>query len=910
MTCILGASISLTGCVEGVGFVMSRLDNPKNAFDEVRERNIDFIETLHEQGFLTDTQKDDWVESVTKKVDKLWLEANDGDIDNDDDEAKQRRTLFANPFIQAVTPESAKQLDAWINEKSGLVMNSSYKLVPINETDLNDLNGKIGQCGENGHTGGDPQTGSFYTKTASCSHEEEVNGEKKECGAACWEEIKLSNFDWIAGQVSGMDDFKGKAYPLYDSNQVSYVMDALQRPIYIITKFEGNNTPEKLQAILAILNKDQQAAQTVISQYSLENEAIGSYHLGELAATPTLTKDHIKDLETVLISYCEPALDENGAKVPYLKVGGYKPGNENGKPYRYEEVRGDNGEVYKVPYIFADTESQDVIMGDDTSLHTSKLGQDLLLSADGKIALAGRLMEFNPELIETLKDQQRIADDNTVRGKFYVLQNSENYVIKLDYPLYKISEIRLDGENSSKNWRVGIEDSTLFMNLGDGAIYDQEHNKIKYSDKFYTNESCIFWNFNYINSADPNSDKITVTDPMTKIKMKVHPLVLLDYVETYRIQDTSGKSLAKGSTDDQPEYWIPMGRRMRVSKLKGGEADIDKFAQSLESDGSYPSSPHYISLKSVSDKTSGYDFYEGINERLGLGDDNEEEVKTALAGGRDGKLVDALSMNVDTSNEFGFGKDVMFTYINPTVCIGQVQDESDDGRLKSPAVGQIDHDRVYTSYQSPTVYGMCLSTKLTDSGMVGGSWIGGSVEESVGLKNWNNWLKLNSFAYQVDIEEILELLGVVIDLQEQGENAIVFDPNVIGAVSEEFNTVNQSNLERFIRTSSRIFGVLLMSYALLLVGAWVFDTNVFGGPQLLTKLTFGHWIAVQDKDEVGDYAGEEKHYMDLRDIMVEMVLITAVGVFLFMFDFFDMKEMLMRYIQPLIDTVKSLVTGG
>ena len=883
---------------------MGRLDNPKNAFDEVRERNIDFIETLHEQGFLTDTQKDDWVESVTKKVDKLWEEANDGSTEGDTEEAKEKKKLFANAFVQAVTPESAEQLKAWHESKYAMMSDLS-----INVNGASDLHGHIGACSAE-HGGGDPNVKTFYAEVGTCDYEE--NGVK--CGGSCWEPVDASNFNWLADKVSDMQDFKGKAFPLYDSNQVSYIMDALQRPIYIITKFEGNNTPEKLQAILAILNKDQQAAQTVISQYHLENEAIGSYHLGELAATPTLTKDHVKALETVLISYCEPALDESGQKVPYLKVGGYKPGSRdvNGKmePYRYEEETGANGEVYKIPYIFADTESRDVVMGDDTSLHTSKLGQDLLLSSDGKIALAGRLMEFNPELIETLKDQQRIADDNTVRGKFYVLQNSENYVIKLDYPLYKISEIRLDGENNSTNWRVGIEDSTLFMNLGDGAIYDQNHNKIKYSDKFYTNESCIFWNFNYINSADPNSDKITVKDPMTGIKMKVHPLVLLDYVETYFIQDASGKSLAKGSTDEQPEYWIPMGRRMRVSKLKGGADDIDKFAQSLESDGSYPSSPHYISLKSVSDKTSGYDFYEGINERLGLGDDNEEEVKTALAGGREGKLADALSMNVDTSNEFGFGKDVMFTYINPTVCIGQVQDETDDGRLKAPAVGQIDHDRVYTSYQSPTVYGMCLSTKLTDSGMVGGSWIGGSVEESTGLKNWNSWLKLNSFSYQIDIESILELLGVVIDLQEQGENAIVFDPTVIGHVTNEFNVTSQSNLERFIRTASRIFGVLLMSYALLLVGAWVFDTNVFGGPQLLTKLTFGHWIAVQDKDEVGDYAGEEKHYMDLKDMMVELVLITAVGVFLFMFDFFDMKEILMRYIQPLIDTVKSLITGG
>ena len=881
---------------------MDRLDNPKNAFDEVRERNIDFIETLHEQGFLTDTQKDDWTASVTKKVDDLWKEAQ-----------KDDGTFFQNDFVAAVTPECAADLSAWVDKTR--YMNSEYKIVDSADTSM-----FVGACEKHGGT--TPKEGRFYAFTGICRETEtNENGESEECGETCWIEVPTTNFNDIASGVKSQSgDFKGKAYPLYDTNQVSYIKDALQRPIYIITKFEGNNTPEKLQAIIAILNKDQQAAQTVISQYHLENEAIGSYHLGELAATPTLTKDHIKALETVLISYCEPALDESGQKVPYLRVDGYKPGfRENTRePNRYREETGANGEVYKIPYIFADTTSQKdpdsgdqmIRAGDDVSVRESQLGQDLLLAANGKIALAGRLMEFNPELIETLKDQQRIADDNTVRGKFYVLQNSENYVIKLDYPLYKISEIRLDGENSSTNWRVGIEDSTLFMNLGDGAIYDQNHNKIKYSDKFYTNESCIFWNFNYINSADPNSDKITVKDPMTGIKMKVHPLVLLDYVETYFIQDTSGKSLAKGSTDDQPEYWIPMGRRMRVSKLKGGADDIDKFAQSLESDGSYPSSPHYISLKSVSDKTSGYDFYDGINERLGLGDDNEEEVKTALAGGREGKLADALSMNVDTSNEFGFGKDVMFTYINPTVCIGQVQDETDDGRLKAPAVGQIDHDRVYTSYQSPTVYGMCLSTKLTDSGMIGGSWIGGSVEESTGLKNWNSWLKLNSFSYQIDIESILELLGVVIDLQEQGENAIVFDPTVIGHVTNEFNTASQSNLERFIRTASRIFGVLLMSYALLLVGAWVFDTNVFGGPQLLTKLTFGHWIAVQDKDEVGDYAGEEKHYMDLKDMMVELVLITAVGVFLFMFDFFDMKEILMRYIQPLIDTVKYLITGG
>ena len=67
-------------------------------------------------------------------------------------------------------------------------------------------------------------------------------------------------------------------------------------------------------------------------------------------------------------------------------------------------------------------------------------------------------------------------------------------------------------------------------------------------------------------------------------------MVLKDYVELYAMKDDSGNSIAK-VTGSAVEYWIPIGRRMRVTKLEGTVDDIPTFAQSLSFEGELLDNP-------------------------------------------------------------------------------------------------------------------------------------------------------------------------------------------------------------------------------------------------------------------------------------------------------------------------------
>ena len=378
---------------------------------------------------------------------------------------------------------------------------------------------------------------------------------------------------------------------------------------------------------------------------------------------------------------------------------------------------------------------------------------------------------------------------------------------------------------------------------------------------------------------------------------------------------------AKSQSGDGPEYWIPMGRRLRVRRLKGVEGDIPKFAQSLSWDGKVTENPNYISLEQIADKTSGYGFYDEVGEVLGLGTKNEQAVQdkidaTRSAGEKLGTVTDPNG-NSNTSSADGiFGLDsskARFTYINPVMCLGTEEDE-DGVNYKTPGLASSDHDRVYNkqaggTYTCPTVYAMCVTTPINNANMMGTSWIGEAKESCTDLNSWNDWLYSNGFVYQVDIDKILELLGVVIDIQNQESEGLAFNGDTLIAVQNQLDETASGKLERMIKTISKIVSFMIQAYGLILIGAWIFDTNIYAGPGLVKMLTAGQWEAVKEKSDYTVNTDDVK-YVDLKDMLIALVKFTAIGVLLWFFDFYRLKDIIDTYIEPLINTLKKMIIGG
>lgn len=895
-------SLSLSGC--GFEDMIARLDNGENVFQQITDRNVAFIQELNRRGFLSDDSAAAWEESVKNKIGTLVEQAKGGTFKNVDD------------FANAITYTTQQDYDNY----NGYNGNKPY----MNEDGEMDYSITESPLSNGCDHHGDSFEPSTFYQEETC---EEKDAEGNSCGATYWAKSGTNtSFNDIATYARNSDGFlvfgidrsqlktntSVVAFRLYDDTQVEQLKNALSREIYVISSFDSSKTPEKLQVMLAMLDKDQDTAVELVNTYGIADIQVGSYKLGELAQNCLngLQAEHIKAIEKDILAYCVPLKDENGNAVTYLQTEGYS--REGG---RYTEVDG-----LTVPYIFADTEEAQrksggrVHIGDDSeAIEYNTLGKDLVATSGGKVSMMIRLMEFNPELMDILEGQRDSIERDKLRGKYYITQQEGNCAIRLDYPLYKIESINTDSL-ASADWYTTISDTGLYMDVKDGYIYDDQHMRMEYEPNLYNTGSSIFWKSDYINPKDTSSQKITMTYQGEQIPIR--PLVLKDYVELYAMKDDSGNSIAK-VTGSAVEYWIPIGRRMRVTKLEGTVDDIPTFAQSLSFEGGLLDNPNWISLYDISDKTSGYGFYEDVNERLGLGTENESNVQSAIDAVRSSgdKLKYKTGLTV-ASNKFGFALDAMFTYINPVIAMGTEEELGSDGfSYKTPALAQNDHDGVYTkgasgTYGTPTVYGMALSTPATNANLTG-SWIGGTESACVDINRWNNWLTYNHFRYQVDVYKLLELLGIVIDEQNQGESAIVFDKDTLELVSNDLSTKVEETSVRWLRTASRIFGFILTAYGMLLLGAWVFDTNIYAGPKLVSLMTLGRWQAVRDKSDIGDVCGgDDVRFVDLRDMIISLIELTALGVLLWYVDFFDIKNIVEKYVGPLADKIKDLLIGG
>lgn len=917
---VTAMTMSLTGCSSiGWSEISTHTDNAETAFNQVRDRNLEYITLMENQGLLSTSQAEDWRNSVTTKMNNILTTFKNGDTDIVDENGKKISSkAISEKLTQAITPETVQQhksMSSMYYSLDGTVSTESFNIV-------------IGHDGDHEMAVAEP--GTFYIET-HCTEDIE---EDQTCGETYHKAVSLSMFNAVNTGMEYLEDVGGglgKPFELYDATQVEQLKNALSRPIYVINNFNGaNKSPEKLQLALAILQKDVNSAKELMLEFGLSDAILGkktltgmgldtikNYNASYLIENmENLSDEEVKAVEEYVLSYCTPAKDENGNNVTFLKVNTYKSG---------ERVAKDG-----TPYIFADTEyDYGRHIGTDGSVVAAQngLGRDLAVTSDGKVSILIRFMEFNPDLLDALGAKENNGS-LSVKGKYYITDQADKAAIKLDYPLYKIESIKTSSVGS-KDWWCTIADTGMYMDLSDGTFYDDEHYRLNYKNNFYSMRSVMFWNHDTVDPKDSNSVKITDKVGEGQVEVPVRPLVLREYVELYQIQDDAGNGISEDN-----EYWTALGRRLRVKKFEGSAEDINEFAQSLNTlrgasmvekadengevyqtvqqytgEGWLAENPNYISLSDIADRVSGYGYMEKVMMTLGLGINNNSELAEALKDGSE-NLAEVVTAGMTLSGNV----DVTDKEIKPIVCMGS-EAVLEEGAAYDEMViplAQNDHNKVYEkvtggTYQCPTIYGICISSGITEANLTGGNWIGSTVDSCYGIQSWNKWLTDNNFSYQVNIDKILELLGIEIDMLEKAKSEIIFEPEIIEQIMKDREEAEASNAVRLLRTWSRFFSFVFSAYALLLMGAWTVDVNVDGGPKFLTIMTGGKWVAVRDADDYSEIGSEGKYYIDLRHLIMSVCAIMAIGFILAFIDFYDLRRIVQKYSGTLTETVRKLL---
>jgi len=795
-----------------------------------------------------------------------------------------------------------------VKTRNEQMIDKLYSIGLLNESEMNDwktaLSDKCEAIMVKGKTAGEKNTLGFFLDAIVWRGKETMNAELDPKTQEVKNDYKMYNgFVGVlnTGNVAEKED-NAKPIQFFDESSISTFKTNLNRDVYVLNSAKISNGTltksdlAKLQMSLAILKQDTITLDRIMEVEGYgPQDRIGDKTLGEYRNNITsLPEGDLNKLETYINGYFIPAKDAEGNVIKLFDI------DEND--------------------IFVTTKSKssirgNVIGGGDVkrSYYSNKMGTDICISSDNLTIMTIRIRELNPDLIGIITGKQ----SDEVNSQYYLCQSntSSTVALQLDYPLYAINSIYTGtvnnhGQASDTDWECEVTATDLTMNMYTGQILGSSG--ITATENFFTTKSLtispntIEGEVGLAKYYNANGEQVTATlDTSTNTfvdssgnavtiarqKAQMNTLVLMDYLEyTYLPGVISG------------EKFIASGRRLRVSKLRGTtQDDIDYFAEALTKDGTSFETPIYISLKDICDWQSGTGYYEGVAEKLGLGDSNTSAVETELAKSADersGKLLDIINAGLVADESLSLNMSCYFNWIRPVLVFGNNSTESDRQKIDVVDASKVEDGRVVK------LYGMFTSLDIQQSGLYS-SWITASESRSSGsLYWWMNWLKANKFGYEISVDAIINLLTGADTVRNKG-SVIYFDLNTIAKIQNDFDNISTFNLERTVRTVSRLFGLALTSYGVMLLGFWVVDVNSQGGFRLLNKATFGKWVAVSVDDGWNDYDDESAKLMTFSKLIINVSFIIAFGVLLMIFDIVDIMNIVKNYSGMLFDALKS-----
>lgn len=218
--------------------------------------------------------------------------------------------------------------------------------------------------------------------------------------------------------------------------------------------------------------------------------------------------------------------------------------------------------------------------------------------------------------------------------------------------------------------------------------------------------------------------------------------------------------------------------------------------------------------------------------------------------------------------------------------------------------GKIAHVDVNNETASREVmYAISTSKGIFNSGLFA-TWINATNGDAC-LDWWNNYLLDHGFQYQVGHTDINTYVRGRYAYELGQSGVTVLDLEVIGHIQDEFNEKADAARTRFVRTLFIIFGFFLVLYSVVLALVWILDTNFDIGFKLLTKLTFGQWIAVKTAYDIPTKE-EDVRYVDSKALVSSVIGLMAIGIILMNIDIIRIVAVLVKIYGGILDTLAKM----
>lgn len=381
-------------------------------------------------------------------------------------------------------------------------------------------------------------------------------------------------------------------------------------------------------------------------------------------------------------------------------------------------------------------------------------------------------------------------------------------------------------------------------------------------------------------------------------------VILRDYLE-----------LSYMPTVVENEDLVAVGRRVRLTRFAGnGDEVIGMFI--TKGGEQFPESMN-IKITDLMDVTKGFESRQkyklniksnGEETSLTENTENTNSDDTDTEDNTDTEDVSGVSgVNVSHNrmlDEVLVDKIITTTRFPGTIIdrIDSIDDISNLGNEDNPDIGENTEETNETStanqYETGIkhfFYGMGIDVDPFTSNMYSG-WITAVDSESGegSLDWWNAWLKDSSYKYRVDKEALLDFLNGRYSLEMDDSNTIILDIQTLKNITKEYIADRQQEDVNFISTLFVVLSFILLAYAVLLMLAWIYDTNIIAGPRLMKFITAGRMEAIAGSEEIPIIEDKNKRYMTFQDTVRASSMIMFIGVILVFVDVVSIVHILVQ----------------
>lgn len=451
-----------------------------------------------------------------------------------------------------------------------------------------------------------------------------------------------------------------------------------------------------------------------------------------------------------------------------------------------------------------------------------------------------RFIEFDTEAVNNVIKTLGMNPDQ------YVFSGNNVYI--MEYPVYYVSEIK-DNKDDANRFESVFSKSSLALNMqtgkmmkkgsawgneGDTGVYMDDTDPYLSVNGATSNEEESQSAF-VIMGEVPEDDQIKVG--AGKVAIRTGMVVLRDYLET-----TYAPNVVEG------ENLVVLGRKIRVKTFAGSKDEV--FAEFYDKSGKPLEDSSKLYVNDIAD-------FESLNSKsptiqsIGRVGEEKKTTKASIDNSsenekRDLNKIEELDITIQAS-------------IKPTIA------------FPSKSLGRVD----YSMSNKPLFYGMAVKTNMFETGLFSG-WINAQNSQENSLDWWRKWLVNPNRAYMYKInwgglEGFLES-NYVAELQESG--VMVLDLEVIAKIQQDYTQENVKATVRQFRTIFIIIGWLLVVYGAVLLMAWMLDTNVDLGFNILEKLSFRQMIATKDPEIMNET------YVGFGGIVRKSMVIATLGIIL------------------------------